>query len=163
MRDLLPLTTAFCQDGKGWHQSRSGYKAARSPRAATRGAIQSNPDISLRALRQSPRTHGSCFRERSTFLFTRAKSSKKELLPLLAQITKWQTAPDHRGGRWGRSPANLNRQEQHVGGGREVPHKGKPSAVTARVESRARTRRRDIAQERFPSGIANNPDQDTKK
>jgi hypothetical protein len=51
----------------------------------------------------------------------------------------------------------------NVQGGREVPHQGKPSAATARVESRARTRRWDIAQEQFPSGIANNPDQDTKK
>jgi peptidoglycan hydrolase-like protein with peptidoglycan-binding domain len=52
----------------------------------------------------------------------------------------------------------------NVQGGREVAHKEKPSAGTARVESRAsKARRKDIAQEHFPSGIANNPNQDTNK
>jgi peptidoglycan hydrolase-like protein with peptidoglycan-binding domain len=52
----------------------------------------------------------------------------------------------------------------NVQGGREVSHKDKPSAGTARVESRAsRTRRKDIAQQHSTSGIANNPNRDTNK
>jgi hypothetical protein len=52
----------------------------------------------------------------------------------------------------------------NVQGGREVSHKDKPSAGIARVESRASgTRRKDIAQQHSPSGIANNPNQDTNK
>jgi peptidoglycan hydrolase-like protein with peptidoglycan-binding domain len=52
----------------------------------------------------------------------------------------------------------------NVQDGREVSHKDKPSAGTARVKSRAsRARRKDIAQEQFTSGIANNPKQGTNK
>jgi peptidoglycan hydrolase-like protein with peptidoglycan-binding domain len=52
----------------------------------------------------------------------------------------------------------------NVQGGREVSHKEKPSAGTARVASRvSKARRKDIAREHFPPGIANNSNQDTNK
>jgi len=53
---------------------------------------------------------------------------------------------------------------KNVQGGREGFHKEKPSAGTARVESRAsKARRAEIAQKRVSSGIANKPHQDTNK
>ena len=53
---------------------------------------------------------------------------------------------------------------KNVQGGREVSHSNKPSAGTARVQSRAsRVRRKDVAPERGASGMANNPNSDTNK
>jgi peptidoglycan hydrolase-like protein with peptidoglycan-binding domain len=80
---------------------------------------------------------------------------KAESLPITGQIDT-QTAAA-----LGVRPESTR---NNVQGRREVSHKEKPSAGTARVESRAsKARRKDIAQEHFPSGIENNPNRDTNK
>jgi len=80
---------------------------------------------------------------------------KAESLPITGQIDT-QTAAA-----LGVSPEST---WNNVQGGREVSHRDKPPAGTARVESRAsRTRRKNVAQERVASGIANNPNQDSNK
>ncbi len=123
---------------------------------AQAAALESEVKKTQQALRDRKHYRGKV--DGSFGLRTRAgirAYQKAERLPITGQIDT-QTAAAL-GVRAERTWNNLQRE-------RGVAHKDKPSAGTARVESRAsRTRRKDIAQEHFPSGIANSPSQNSSK
>jgi peptidoglycan hydrolase-like protein with peptidoglycan-binding domain len=140
----------------------SGPRPSSVPLTATgdEGVLAAAPENGVRKTQQAlrDRRHYRGKVDGSFGLRTRAgirAYQKAESLPITGQIDT-QTAAA-----LGVRPEST---WNNVQGGREVSHKEKPSAGTARVKSRAsRARRKDIAQEQVPAGIANNPDPDTNK